>query len=410
MDEPNLLTSEMRDSNDELVVWLVTRGGALRLDRTETEPRSSLAETGSEFVWSPRPDNRVSLRLRSTTSYLSVLGTGELALSEAGAGSEQEFDLVEAEGMPGLRLAGTDRLLSVRPDKDADTEAALLVDFQGLLGCCCGKRSARFAGDGALWNDHTHDLIVETATERILGPLQEHALLVKLLYQLWHREFPGFNWKHTVYHAMRTTDYILPWARTEEFGFLFYNDHFFDPATGKNYRGEDSSAVTVGTFTFRESVRSWKEGQHHQAAVFLGRSLHFLTDLTQPMHAANFTNLSGPILAHAGLEKYAEEKVLRHGFFANYPSGTIRDLHLTHDNVTDFLLDVARSSKRVFISTLEKFLEDRRRDINPTWPPEIADRCLANSLLPAPRTVARYLVLWAVAIGLGGSLNDSSES
>lgn len=403
MDEQNL-------SNDEPLVRLVTHGGVLHLEQTGAESRSSLTETGSEFVWSPRPDDRVSLRLRNTTSYLSVRDTGALALSEAGAGSGQEFDLVEAEGMPRLRLAGTDRLLSVRPGQGADPEAPLLVDFQGLLGCCCGQRNARSAGDGALWNDHTHDLIVQTATEQILRPLQEHALLVKLLYQLWHREFPGFNWRHTLYHAMRTTDYILPWAGTLEYGFLFYNDHFYDPATGKNYRGGDTSAVTVGTSTFRESVRLWREGQHHQAAVNLGRSLHFLTDLTQPMHAANFTNLSYPLAAHAGFEKYAEEQVLRHGFFANYPSGTIHDLYLTHDNVTDFLIDVARKSKQVYTSTLANFLEGRRIRFNPEWPPAVADPCLKISLLHAPRTVARYLVMWAVAIGLGVSLNDSSES
>src|SRR6185436_3225292 len=98
--------------------------------------------------------------------------------------------------------------------------------------------------------------ILETAVEKILGPLQGQAQLVKLLYQVWQntREFP---WELVVRLAMREADYSLPWAREQRLGFFFYNDHFFDPGTGRNYEGEESSAVTVGAATFGESVRAW---------------------------------------------------------------------------------------------------------------------------------------------------------
>jgi len=415
MDEQSRSTPHASGSNDELLVWLVTRDGALRFERSGAESGSGVAETGSDFVWSPRHGDRVSLRLRDTASYLSVPDTGQLTLSDAEAGSEPAFDIVEAEGMPRLRLAGTDRLLSVRLDRSAGADAPLFIDFRGLandpqaslLGCCCGRRSSSTAG--VLWDDHTHNSILETAVEKILGPLQGQAQLVKLLYQVWQntREFP---WELVVRLAMREADYSLPWAREQRLGFFFYNDHFFDPGTGRNYEGEESSAVTVGAATFGESVRAWKDRQYLVAAKRLGISLHFLSDLTQPMHAANFTNLSKPYLAHAGFEKYAEDKVLRGRFFDNYPAGTIRDLDITHHSATDFLKDVARTSKGIFVSSMKDFLERNQGLVNPTWPPEVADRCLRSSLWLAPRVVARYLVLWGAAAELGSNPGVGIES
>ena len=67
MDEQKPSTAEINDSSDDLFVWLRAGSGALRLEGRGAESRSSLAETGSDLVWSPRPGGRVSLRVRIAT-------------------------------------------------------------------------------------------------------------------------------------------------------------------------------------------------------------------------------------------------------------------------------------------------------------------------------------------------------
>ena len=59
---------------------------------------------------------------------------------------------------------------------------------------------------------------------------------------------------------------------------------------------------------------------------------------------------------------------------------------------------------------MKDFLERNERFFNPPWPPAVADRCLTDSLWLAPRIVARYLVLWAFLVGLGGNAEGGTES
>ena len=86
-----------------------------------------------------------------------------------------------------------------------------------------------------------------------------------------------------------------------------YKSHFYDPSTGKNWWGETSpTALTEGKKFFYQSASQYKLGNLSAAGYNLGLALHYLTDMTQPMHSTNFTVLSStPIGFHSAFETIA---------------------------------------------------------------------------------------------------------
>jgi len=86
-----------------------------------------------------------------------------------------------------------------------------------------------------------------------------------------------------------------------------WKSHFYDPDTRTNWLGEASpTAVTSGSLYYYLSRDTYTSGDMEQAGYYLGLALHYLTDLTQPMHAANFTWLDSRRFGyHTDFENYA---------------------------------------------------------------------------------------------------------
>ncbi len=85
-----------------------------------------------------------------------------------------------------------------------------------------------------------------------------------------------------------------------------YKSHFYNPNTGVNWMGESSpTAPTQGGLYFEQAREAYLAGDLAGAGYHLGLSLHYLTDLTQPMHAANYTWLNSWLWGyHTGFEGY----------------------------------------------------------------------------------------------------------
>jgi Tectonin domain len=84
-----------------------------------------------------------------------------------------------------------------------------------------------------------------------------------------------------------------------------YKSHFYDPTTGENYWHEtEPTAMTQGVRYFQESLAAYQAEDAAQAGYKLGLSLHYFTDLTQPMHSANYTALDWPFKYHTTFESY----------------------------------------------------------------------------------------------------------
>lgn len=66
-----------------------------------------------------------------------------------------------------------------------------------------------------------------------------------------------------------------------------YKYHFFNPATEKNFMGEDLSALVKFTSHYNNAVELFSCGKRVDSMVELARALHFLEDLNTPVHTNN---------------------------------------------------------------------------------------------------------------------------
>jgi phospholipase C len=86
-----------------------------------------------------------------------------------------------------------------------------------------------------------------------------------------------------------------------------WKSHFYDPDTQTNWLGQKTpTAVTRATSYYELAREAYCLGHARMAGYALGLALHYMGDLTQPMHAANFTWLSSrPCGYHTAFEEYA---------------------------------------------------------------------------------------------------------
>ncbi|MFD3157212.1 phospholipase C [Haloimpatiens sp. FM7330] len=93
-----------------------------------------------------------------------------------------------------------------------------------------------------------------------------------------------------------------------------YQDHFFNPYTGKNYTYEswwylpekiDDTAESQTRNYVSQAIGQWKDGNYEQACYTLGKATHYFADLNEPHHASNLTALN-PNSGHSKFEKYVD--------------------------------------------------------------------------------------------------------
>lgn len=344
-----------------------------------------------------RDGDKTALRLVDGAHYLSASTDGEIAATAKSVGESEMFviEKIEVESLPA-----------------------------GGHGCCGSWMRQGESEAGILWNDETHSEIVEWAVHGMRDKdiqTPEAALFV----QMWDSK-KGFD--QQVKKGLKDADYEAPWrGYMVEFGgtpipFLFmYQNHFYDPKTEKNYMRERSSAVTEGRRCFNLAVHAGMrifqlkgtapDALYQKAAYYLGLSLHFLTDLTQPMHASNFGNVYADHyprrnlidFRHKNFEDFTEENIK--GFF----KGTrlqARDLQL--GDIVDvrwFLHHTAVNQRKVYDEILKPVI-DKKGFLAP-WTKEDSIGTWQASLKAAPGAVARYLAYWSHCITQ--TLNVSSN-
>jgi phospholipase C len=108
-----------------------------------------------------------------------------------------------------------------------------------------------------------------------------------------------------------------------------WKSHFFDPSTGTNYQGGTDPVAYNEALKYLSSAKSRLAGGDVQRGCYeLGLALHYVTDIMQPMHAANFAATDQPIQLHSHLEDRAAD--VQAQFVANdwtsTPTGTVNAL------------------------------------------------------------------------------------
>lgn len=91
-----------------------------------------------------------------------------------------------------------------------------------------------------------------------------------------------------------------------------YQDHFFNPYTGKNFTYEswwylaekiNDTAESQTRNYIAQAVGKWKDGSYAETSYLLGKATHYFADLNEPHHASNLTAVN-PNSAHSQFEKY----------------------------------------------------------------------------------------------------------
>ena len=198
--------------------------------------------------------------------------------------------------------------------------ALVLVPLAFLFGCVTGPVEDH--GDEALgqteqrWEaesptndaESTHLYIAERAVSLLgqHGELDAARAMNKLLGDA--RCLP--RWQQGLYDADWYAEYSdngawfpgdpLPHSTTG------WKSHFYDPDTGKNFAGETKPTARTRAATYWSDARAKIDsGDLNGGCYSLGLALHYVTDVTQPMHAANFTAKSNPLLLHSHWEGWA---------------------------------------------------------------------------------------------------------
>ena len=84
--------------------------------------------------------------------------------------------------------------------------------------------------------------------------------------------------------------------------------HFYNPATELNFMGEKESALTKFIKHYNAAITNYKTGYITEAFQEFGRSLHFVEDLSTPVHTnyENFMDAGIKLSMHVEFEKRCE--------------------------------------------------------------------------------------------------------
>lgn len=172
-----------------------------------------------------------------------------------------------------------------------------------------------------------------------------------------------------------------------------YASHFYDPDTGQNYLHISSpTALTRGTKYFHDSVAAYQRGDLRKAGFKLGLALHYLTDLTQPMHAANYTYLSSWKWGyHTDFEAYVmviQGTIQPPTTFVPSSLGTEPD---------EYFKTAARNSKSRYYDKICTTLTTWSYDKYTPYCKEIANKYAPAILSDAITITSQFLVAWMLS-------------
>lgn len=174
-----------------------------------------------------------------------------------------------------------------------------------------------------------------------------------------------------------------------------WESHFYDPDTGLNWREHASqTALTRGRSLFNAALAAYRVGRLRMAGYALGASLHYLTDMGQPMHAANFTWASIPVGWHASFEAMVMERQDQ-WLGGGLPSDSVTNIP------DDYFINLARKSKALFLNPNNLRVNNRFPDLGEAGKnassgagSAAVDAILQDMLTNTVQAVADYVTEW----------------
>jgi hypothetical protein len=278
----------------------------------------------------------------------------------------------------------------------------------GAGNCCRRPKAADRVEPGLMWEKAVHKDIVTSAASILTQYKKEFSAGLGVRFA---EEYPKYS--KYVRAGLLAADNESPYTDG------WYSKHFYDPDERANFFSQsDPTAMTEAIRFFYSSQAGLNSAAYRihpgeadplipVIGTHLGLALHFLTDLTQPMHAANFINFrEGPTdLRHEGFEEYADK--VRSRFLLSYPQVSPTEIDyfdMGYDSIAELLETVARHSKRVFKEKIWPELGNKmivtpvgRGMVAISWKREWgieADAALKESIPYAQKMTAAFLLAW----------------
>jgi hypothetical protein len=252
-----------------------------------------------------------------SVASISMIGAGNAIFAVTTAGQLYVYlDQWVATGDPGDALTA----VAAGPTIWGITENGAPVQLMQELGWLeAGPFAVQNAGrDGPEWaNDNPYNESLSThlwLVNRAAELAQKQGSIGQEIYGLVQ---PGQGQNGSSFHdnlcqALYDADYLPAYANPlvgSSSSLNTYSSHFYNPYTSLNWLGQGQpTALTNGRQFFKAAVGYYKNNDMANAGYNLGLALHYLTDMTQPMHATNFTFLNSLKLGyHTDFEGYCME-------------------------------------------------------------------------------------------------------
>lgn len=179
---------------------------------------------------------------------------------------------------------------------------------------------------------------------------------------------------------MEGADWPDVWGNQTDY--MTFSGHFYDPDTGKNWLGQTSpTARTRAESYFQQAVDAYNTGNVETAMSYLGRGVHYVSDLNEPHHASNLTAVNSN---HSDFEKYVDKNRKNYKVAGDTLAGGIYQEGLDN-SVGDLMYTAAKRAKGLIDMAKQK---------------DTYDQAGEKSVQGAITTSVQYIYKFGIAVGI----------
>lgn len=179
---------------------------------------------------------------------------------------------------------------------------------------------------------------------------------------------------------MEGADWPDVWGNQTDY--MTFSGHFYDPDTGKNWLGQTSpTARSRAVSYFQQAVDAYNSGDAEKAMSYLGRGVHYVSDLNEPHHASNLTAVNSN---HSDFEKYVDKNRKNYKVTGDTLADEIYQAGLDN-SVGDLMYTAAKRAKGLIDIAKQK---------------DTYDQAGERSVQGAITTSTQYIYKFGVAVGI----------
>lgn len=167
-----------------------------------------------------------------------------------------------------------------------------------------------------------------------------------------------------------------------ETDYMTFSGHFYDPDTGENWMGQKNpTAKTRAESYYAQAVSAYNKGDIESAMSYLGRGVHYVSDLNQPHHASNEVAV---LSKHTQFETYTDEHRKEYVIADNSLNEDIYERGI-ETNVGDLMYGAAKEAKGLLdLAEAEETFA------------QAGEKCVQNAII----TTSQYIYKFGCEVGI----------